>query len=111
MSCRLNSGWMKVACYTLKTFFLFFNLSVWYSELSYKIISSDQVIEGLDRAVKTMKKGEVAHVIIQPEYAFGQSDSTQELAVIPGNSAVYYEVEMVSFVKVCEIMEFLYVTT
>lgn len=58
-----------------------------------------------------MKKGEVAHVVIQPEYAFGQSDSTQELAVIPGNSAVYYEVEMISFVKVGEIMEFLFLST
>lgn len=52
-----------------------------------------------------MKKGEVALVIIQPEYAFGQSGSTQELAVIPGNSVVHYEVEMVSFVKVGDIME------
>ncbi|KAG6387543.1 hypothetical protein SASPL_152735 [Salvia splendens] len=64
-------------------------------------VDEDQVIEGLDRAVKTMKKGEVSLVIIviQPEYAFGQSGSTQELAVVPGNSAVHYEVEMVSFVK------------
>lgn len=52
-----------------------------------------------------MKKGEVSLVIIQPEYAFGQSGSTQELAVVPGNSAVHYEVEMVSFVKVGDIME------
>ncbi|XP_042042379.1 peptidyl-prolyl cis-trans isomerase FKBP62-like isoform X2 [Salvia splendens] len=62
-------------------------------------VDEDQVIEGLDRAVKTMKKGEVSLVIILPEYAFGQSDSTQELAVVPGNSTVHYEVEMVSFVK------------
>ncbi|XP_057795094.1 peptidyl-prolyl cis-trans isomerase FKBP62-like [Salvia miltiorrhiza] len=62
-------------------------------------VDEDQVIDGLDRAVRTMKKGEVALVIIQPEYAFGQSGSTQELAVVPGNSTVHYEVEMVSFVK------------
>lgn len=59
----------------------------------------DQVIEGLDRAVMTMKKGEVALVSISPEYAFGSSESKQELAVVPPNSTVHYEVELVSFVK------------
>ncbi|XP_022871767.1 peptidyl-prolyl cis-trans isomerase FKBP62-like [Olea europaea var. sylvestris] len=62
-------------------------------------VDEEQVIEGLDRAVKTMKKGEIALVTVQPEYAFGPSESPQELAVIPGNSTVSYEVEMVSFVK------------
>lgn len=47
-----------------------------------------------------MKKGEIALITIQPEYAFGAFDSPQELAVVPGNSIVYYDVEMVSFVKV-----------
>ncbi|KAJ4968048.1 hypothetical protein NE237_014749 [Protea cynaroides] len=59
----------------------------------------EQVIDGLDRAVMTMKKGEVAQVIIAPEYAFGSSESQQELAVVPPNSTVYYEVELESFVK------------
>ncbi|KAL6188890.1 hypothetical protein ACLB2K_040281 [Fragaria x ananassa] len=62
-------------------------------------IDEEQVIDGLDRAVKSMKKGEVALVTIQPEYAFGSSESTQELAIVPANSTVYYEVELVSFVK------------
>ncbi|XP_059298484.1 peptidyl-prolyl cis-trans isomerase FKBP62-like [Lycium ferocissimum] len=62
-------------------------------------IDEEQVIDGLDKAVKKMKKGEIAVIIIQPEYAFGASDTPQELAVVPGNSIVYYEVEMVSFVK------------
>ncbi|KAI4319298.1 hypothetical protein MLD38_032916 [Melastoma candidum] len=59
----------------------------------------EQVIEGLDRAVMNMKKGELAHVTIAPEYAFGSSESKQELAVVPPNSTIHYEVEMVSFVK------------
>ncbi|KAG4137829.1 hypothetical protein ERO13_D07G096100v2 [Gossypium hirsutum] len=59
----------------------------------------EQVIEGLDRAVLNMKKGEVALLTIAPEYAFGSSESKQELAVVPPNSTVYYEVELVSFVK------------
>ncbi|CAN6462675.1 unnamed protein product [Victoria cruziana] len=58
----------------------------------------EQVIEGLDRAVMTMKKEEVGLVTISPEYAFG-SETKQELAIVPANSTVYYEVELVSFVK------------
>ncbi|KAH1081572.1 hypothetical protein J1N35_021333 [Gossypium stocksii] len=59
----------------------------------------EQVIDGLDKAVMTMKKGEVALLTIAPEYAFGSSESKQELASVPPNSTVYYEVEMVSFIK------------
>lgn len=59
----------------------------------------EQVIDGLDRAVKNMKKGEVAFVTIHPEYAFGTSESTQDLAVVPANAIVYYEIELLSFVK------------
>ncbi|PIN09856.1 FKBP-type peptidyl-prolyl cis-trans isomerase [Handroanthus impetiginosus] len=59
----------------------------------------EQVIEGLDRAVTTMKKGEIALLTIASEYAFGSSESKQELATVPPNSTVYYEVELVSFVK------------
>ncbi|MED6186535.1 70 kDa peptidyl-prolyl isomerase [Stylosanthes scabra] len=62
-------------------------------------IDEEQVIDGLDKAVLNMKKGEVALVTIHPEYAYGPSGSTQESATIPPNSTVYYEVELVSFVK------------
>lgn len=58
------------------------------------------MIDGLDRAVLTMKKGEVALLTIAPEYAFGSSESRQELAVVPPHSTLYYQVELVSFVKV-----------
>ncbi|KAJ6824838.1 70 kDa peptidyl-prolyl isomerase-like isoform X1 [Iris pallida] len=59
----------------------------------------EQVIEGLDRAVTTMKKGEVALVTIPPEHAFSSTESKQELAVVPANSTVVYELELVSFEK------------
>ncbi|KAK9087975.1 hypothetical protein Syun_030369 [Stephania yunnanensis] len=59
----------------------------------------EQVIDGLDRAVMTMKKGEVALVIVAPEHGFGSSESQQELAVVPPNSTLYYEIELVSFEK------------
>ncbi|KAL8057961.1 hypothetical protein ABFX02_04G217900 [Erythranthe guttata] len=62
-------------------------------------VDEEQVIEGLDKAVIAMKKGEVALLKIAPEYAFGSSESKQELATVPPNSTVYYEAELVSFVK------------
>ncbi|XP_050292660.1 peptidyl-prolyl cis-trans isomerase FKBP62-like [Quercus robur] len=62
-------------------------------------IDEEQVIDGLDRAVKNMTKGESALVTIQPEYAFGQSEKQQELAIVPSNSTLYYEVELLSFEK------------
>ncbi|CAM0945516.1 unnamed protein product [Alopecurus aequalis] len=59
----------------------------------------EQVIEGLDKAVLSMKKGEVAFVTIPPEHAFGSDETKQDLAVVPPNTIVYYDVELVSFEK------------
>ncbi|KAF3327741.1 peptidyl-prolyl isomerase-like isoform X1 [Carex littledalei] len=59
----------------------------------------EQVIVGLDQAVMSMKKGEIALVTIPPEYAFSSTESRQDLAVVPANSTVIYEIELVSFVK------------
>ncbi|CAN6238159.1 unnamed protein product [Urochloa humidicola] len=59
----------------------------------------DQVIEGLDKAVLSMKKGEVALVTVPPHHAFGANETVQDLAIVPPNSSVYYEVELVSFDK------------
>ena len=64
-------------------------------------LCTEQVIDGLDQAVITMKKGEVTLITIPPEYAFSSTESKQDLAVVPPNSTVTYEVELVSFVKVC----------
>ncbi|GJZ53776.1 peptidyl-prolyl cis-trans isomerase FKBP62-like protein, partial [Tanacetum coccineum] len=62
----------------------------------------EQAIDGLDRAVLTMKKGEVAILSVAPEYAFGSTESKQELVVVPPNCTVTYEIELVSFVKAKE---------
>ena len=48
----------------------------------------EQVIDGLDWAVMTMKKGEVALLTFHSDYAFGTSESPQELAVVPFNSSL-----------------------
>lgn len=63
-------------------------------------MGAEQVLDGLDKAVMAMKKGEVAILTIPPECAYGSSGSQQELAQIPPNSTLYYEIELVSFVKV-----------
>lgn len=44
---------------------------------------------------------------IAPEYGFGSSESKQELATVPPNSTLYYEVELVSFEKVSLMIEVL----
>lgn len=77
---------------------IFFVLDGWKFDVLK--LETEQVIDGLDKAVVTMKKGEVALLTIAPEYAFGSSQSQQELAVVPPNSTLYYEVELVSFEKV-----------
>lgn len=60
----------------------------------------EQVIEGLDITVVNMKKGEVALARVPPEQAFGSVETNQDLATVPPNSTVLYEVELVSFEKV-----------
>ena len=63
-------------------------------------ISAEHVIPGLDKAVLKMKKGETALVSIASEYGYGAQEHAGELAVVPPNSDLEYEVELVSFEKV-----------
>lgn len=60
----------------------------------------EQVIDGLDKTVASMKKGEVAVVRISPEYGFGGAETKRDLATVPPNSALIYELELVEFSKV-----------
>lgn len=62
-------------------------------------IDGDQVILGLDVAVAKMKKGEIASVTVTPEYGFGAVETKRDLAVVPPNSTLVYEVELISFTK------------
>ncbi|KAJ0510860.1 putative peptidylprolyl isomerase [Helianthus annuus] len=77
-----------------------------YDEVPFEFkIDEEQVIDGLDRGVKTMKKGEVSLLTIHPEYAFGSTESHQEFATVPANSTVYYDVELISFEKEKDLWE------
>ncbi|XP_045825158.1 peptidyl-prolyl cis-trans isomerase FKBP62-like isoform X1 [Trifolium pratense] len=63
------------------------------------VTDEEQVITGLDRAVATMKKGERAIISIHPDYAFGNVEVRQELAIVPPGSKVVYDIEMMDFIK------------
>ncbi|XP_057974823.1 70 kDa peptidyl-prolyl isomerase-like isoform X2 [Malania oleifera] len=54
---------------------------------------------GLDRAAATMKKGELAILTVDPEYGFGSVEVKRGLAIVPPNSTIVYEVEMLDFIK------------
>lgn len=59
----------------------------------------DQVISGLDRAVLKMKKGEQALVTVSPAYGYGAQEVTLNRGVVPPNSTLEYEIQLVSFQK------------
>lgn len=63
-------------------------------------VSTGQVVDGLDKAVLTMKKKEHSLVTIAPEYGFGGEETKRDLASVPANSKLIYEIELVDFVKV-----------
>ncbi|XP_042493598.1 70 kDa peptidyl-prolyl isomerase-like isoform X1 [Macadamia integrifolia] len=63
------------------------------------LLDEEQVIPGLDRAAATMRKGELCIVTINPEYGFGSVEVKRDLAVVPPSSTIFYEVEMLDFIK------------
>lgn len=70
------------------------------SENQDKWFVPEQVVDGLDRAIQKMKKGEKSLIIVDPEYGFGSVETKGDLATIPPGSTLHFEVELVSFVKV-----------
>ncbi|KAJ2899873.1 FK506-binding protein 2B [Coemansia aciculifera] len=64
------------------------------SPLVFKVGTST-VIRGWDEALLTMKKGEVASLTIQPEWAYGQRGN--EAGGIPPNATLKFEVTLVQF--------------
>eukprot|EP00250_Pteridium_aquilinum_P013605 c21449_g1_i1 orf=550-2310(-) len=71
-----------------------------YGDELYEFTTDEeQVILGLDKAVASMNKGEVAEVTIAPEYGFGDVETQRALAVVPPKSTLTYEVELVEFQK------------
>ncbi|KAJ3109462.1 hypothetical protein HDU96_007226 [Phlyctochytrium bullatum] len=58
------------------------------------ILGKGQVIKGWDRAVKSMKKGELARVTIKPEYGYGASGAG---AKIPPNATLEFDIELLGW--------------
>eukprot|EP00218_Dolichomastix_sp_CCMP3274_P005528 CAMPEP_0170159242 /NCGR_PEP_ID=MMETSP0033_2-20121228/70240_1 /TAXON_ID=195969 /ORGANISM="Dolichomastix tenuilepis, Strain CCMP3274" /LENGTH=550 /DNA_ID=CAMNT_0010396715 /DNA_START=15 /DNA_END=1667 /DNA_ORIENTATION=+ len=64
---------------------------------------NDEVIEGLDKAVMTMNKGEKAEITIAPEFGFGSdADVSRDLGVVSKGSTLVYTVELVELEKAKE---------
>jgi len=68
------------------------------------LLSLEQVIAGLDRAVATIKNRERAILTINPDFGFRSSEVRRDLDVIPPSSNVVYEVKVLDFLKVTIIL-------
>ena len=68
--------------------------------MDFQFALAEQVIDGLDRADMTMKKGEIAMVTILPEHGYKDTKTQRDLAVVPPDSTLIYEIELISFIKV-----------
>lgn len=62
-------------------------------------LGQGEVVAGLDHGIITMKKGERALFTLPPELGFGVAGRD----VVPTNSFVRYEVELVSWIKVVDV--------
>lgn len=61
------------------------------------VLGDEQIGEGLEAAISSLKKGQKARFTLKPHYAFGaQGDSARG---IPPNATVVYEIELIDFVK------------
>lgn len=60
--------------------------------------SEQKVIDGVERAVEKMKKGETSRIILKPQYAFA-SKGSEEFG-IPPNATIEYIVTLKNFEKV-----------
>ncbi|KAJ3107849.1 hypothetical protein HDU97_003197 [Phlyctochytrium planicorne] len=61
------------------------------------ILGKGQVIKGWDRAVKSMKKGELARVTLKPEYAYGEAGAPPK---IPPNATLEFDIELLGWKNV-----------
>uniref|UniRef100_V5H8U7 peptidylprolyl isomerase n=3 Tax=Ixodes ricinus TaxID=34613 RepID=V5H8U7_IXORI len=68
----------------------------------HRSLLCDVMVLGLAKALMTMRKGERARVLVQPEYAFGKMGCAPR---IPGNATILYEVELLHFVDAEDALE------
>jgi FK506-binding protein 4/5 len=61
------------------------------------ILGAEEVVEGLERAVESMKQGEKAWFKVLPNYGYGAKGN--EALNVPANATLIYEVELLEFTK------------
>ena len=60
----------------------------------------EQVCQGLDEAVQSMKVHESAEITVLPQYGYGDQEQEGQKAAIPPNSTLQYTAELVALQKV-----------
>lgn len=75
--------------------FLFFFSQVFQQDFFVKFL--EQAPEGLEKTIMTMRKGEQATVTVMAEYL---SDKNKFLTTPANHEVLYYEVQLVDFIKV-----------
>lgn len=63
------------------------------------VVGEEQVCQGLDEAVQTMKVHEVAEITVQPQYGYKGQNHEGQKAPVPANSTLQYMVELVELHK------------
>ncbi|XP_076142577.1 inactive peptidyl-prolyl cis-trans isomerase FKBP6 [Alosa pseudoharengus] len=64
---------------------------------------SDVTLWGLEVGLLTMKKGELAHFLFKPKYAYGDMGCPP---LIPSSATVFYEVHVIDFLDSAKVDEF-----
>ena len=82
---------LKTFKIVFKSFFIEFDRT--YEQPFETPVGTGYVIKGWDAVLPTMAKGEVAKVLIQSDYAYG--DSGKE--IIPPKTALIFKIEMIEF--------------
>lgn len=62
------------------------------------MIDSDLIVNGVEVAIKAMKRCQKMRVLCTPEHAYGEKGN--EKYAIPPNSSILYEIHLLSFEKV-----------
>jgi FK506-binding protein 4/5 len=65
-------------------------------------VGSGSVIKGWEKAIKTMKRKEIALVTCKPEYAYGEAGSPP---TIPPNATLQFEIELVDWMEETDVSQ------
>jgi len=82
------------------------NPSVVYEDIQTELVVGDEnMTQGLEKALCTMKKGEKSLFRVSPTYGYGEKATKKGDLEIPPNSFISYEIEILNFEKEKEAWE------